>query len=329
MNNNIIALKESASIKIMERYQKIINEGKDIIGLTIGEPDFDTPSIVKKIAINEIEHNNTHYCVGTGLYELRNKIANKLSVDNNLRYNPEEIIVTPGAKMAIYLSIVSCINANDEVMVLTPSWVSYFEMVKSCGGIPIEVPLDYKNNYTITEKTLEKYYTSRTKMLIVNSPNNPTGRVITKEEIHEIALFAQNKDIVIISDEVYEKIVYERKNISIASNEKLYSKTITINSFSKSYSMTGWRVGYIAAPINYISSIKKVFSHTCTGIQPFIQKAAIAALDCSTEVERMRISFKERRDFFIKKLSQYSGIHVVCPEGAFYAWVRFDDSENI
>ena len=329
MNKNVESILESASIKMMERYNELVSQGKDIIGLTIGEPDYNTPACVVKKAIDELRNGNTHYSVGKGILKLRQKICEKLQMENSATYNVNQIIVTPGAKMAIYLSIASCINDRDEVMLLTPCWVSYFEIVKSVGGIPVEVPLSPLNNYLISEELLNNYYTSKTKILIVNNPNNPTGRVLSRNEIVEIERFARDKNIIIISDEIYEKLIYDNRTfISLASVDSLYDKVITINGFSKAFAMTGWRIGYLAAPTKYIDIINKLYSHTCTGTPPFIQEAAYVALANSSCVEIMRTEFERRRDFFVSGLKNKSNIEMCVPEGAFYVWLRIKDLDK-
>ncbi len=325
MNSHISQINSSASIELMAKAQELRDSGVEVIGLGGGEPNFDTPDVIKKMAIKEIEAGNTHYAVGKGILPLRNKIKEKLKKENGITVTSEEIIVTPGAKMGIYLAVRSYINTGDEVLIPTPSWVSYSEIVRASGGVPVLVELDAVNHYEINEKLLQQFYTSRTKMLIINTPNNPTGRILTEREIGELISFSKNKDIVIISDEVYEKITFDgRKNISLASYELLKDKTITVNSFSKTYAMTGWRLGYLAGRKKYIDNIYKLYSHTITGVSPFLQKAAMVALDCESEVEEMRKTYEKHRNYFIAELNKMPGVYAEYPEGAFYAWVKFD-----
>lgn len=325
MNSHISQINSSASIELMAKAQELRDSGVEVIGLGGGEPNFDTPNVIKEMAIKEIKAGNTHYAVGKGILPLRNKIKEKLKKENGISVTSEEIIVTPGAKMGIYLAVRSCINTGDEVLIPTPSWVSYSEIVRASGGVPVLVELDAENHYEINEKLLQQFYTTRTKMLIINSPNNPTGRILTKREIDELVSFSKNKDIVIISDEVYEKITFDgRKNISLASYESLKDKTITVNSFSKTYAMTGWRLGYLTGNKKYIDTIYKLYSHTITGVSPFLQKAAMVALDCESEVEEMRKTYENHRNYFISELNKIPGVFAEYPEGAFYAWVKFD-----
>lgn len=324
MNREIEQIKDSASVELMIKARELKEAGVDIIGLAGGEPDFDTPTVIKEKAISELLKGNTHYAVGKGILPLRKKIAQKLRVDNGIFVSEDEIIVTPGAKMAIYLAVRACVNPGDEVLIPTPSWVSYMEIVRAASGIPVEVPLDVSNGYALSASVLEKYVTPKTKMIILCSPNNPTGRMINESEVQEIIEFVKGKEIIILADEIYEKISYVENQKSLASYEELKDCTLTINGFSKAYAMTGWRLGYIAGPARYINVINKLYTHTITCTSPFIQEAAIVALDCKDEVEMMRKEFQTRRDYFINELNSIPGVCAIIPEGAFYAWCHFD-----
>lgn len=324
MNTYIERIGKSASMELIEKAKKMKEAGEDVIGLGGGEPDFDTPQPIKDKAIEELLKGNTHYAIGKGLPALREKIAEKLLFDNGIDVSSEDIIVTPGAKMAIYLSVRACINEGNEVLIPTPSWVSYTEIVKSCGGIPVEVPLNPEDNYYLSKKSLELYTSAKTKLIILCSPNNPTGRMYSKNEIMELLSFVQEKDITIISDEVYEKIYYKNKPISPAGFDGLKDITLTVNGFSKAYAMTGWRLGYVAGPQKYIRIINKLFTHTITGTSPFIQEAAIVAFDCNEYVERMRAEYSQRKNYFIQSLNSIPGVTCLTPDGAFYAWCKFD-----
>ena len=328
MNNYINQIKGSASMELIAKAKELKEKGVDVIGLGGGEPDFDTPQSIKEVAISELLRGNTHYSIGKGILKLRESISHKLYSDNGINVSSEEIIVTPGAKMAIYLAVRACINVGDEVMILKPGWVSYKEIVVSAGGIPVEVELQPENGYKLLLENLEEKVTKKTRILIVNTPNNPTGRVLTIEEINVIKEFVRNRNIVIISDEVYEKIVFDGlKTISPASDLELRAKTITINGFSKGYAMTGWRVGYLAADKKFINVILKLYTHTITGIPPFIQEAAAVALGCNEEIEWMRNEYEKRINRFITELNRIYGISVELPNGAFYAWVKFENYE--
>lgn len=324
MNLDILSIKSSASINLMAKAKFLKDSGLDIVSLAGGEPDFDTPRAIRDKAISEIEKGNTHYAVGNGILALRQRIAEKLSVDNGIHLDASEIVVTPGAKMAIYLAVRAVLQPGDEVLIPTPSWVSYTEIVKAASGIPVEVPLDAETSYRITEQALDKYTTENTRMMIICTPNNPTGRVLNEQEIREIISYAKKKEIVIISDEVYEKILYCKNFYSIASYSEISDKVITVNGFSKAYAMTGWRLGYVAAPKKYIDSISKLYAHTITGTSPFIQEAAVTAFDCQEDVKKMLAEYRERKEYFVSELRKIEKISVIEPEGAFYAWCKFD-----
>lgn len=329
MNKYIENIKESASIELMIKAKELKASGVDVIDLSGGEPDFDTPEPVKAAVIEEIKRNNTHYLVGKGLEELRIKISKKLITENKIDISPNEIIVTPGAKMAIYLAIRSVVNEGDEVIVPTPSWVSYTEIIKASGAIPVEMPLNSKNDYSITHDLLNKHITEKTKAIILCSPNNPTGHIICEKELSIIKETVIKNNMYIISDEIYEKIVYgDYKVISPAADKDLFEHTITINGFSKAYAMTGWRLGYLASSSNLIQTINKLFVHTITGTPSFIQFAAVKAFDCQEYVEKMRLEFEERKKYFLSSLQKIEIFDVIVPKGAFYAWVKVKGVTN-
>ncbi len=329
MNRDILSIKSSASIDLMAKAKFLKDSGIDIVSLAGGEPDFDTPRAIRDQAISEIEKGNTHYAVGNGILPLRQRIAEKLALDNGIYLDASEIVVTPGAKMAIYLAVRAVIQPGDEVLIPTPSWVSYTEIVRLASGIPVEVPLDVETSYCITESILDRYTTKNTRMLIICTPNNPTGRVLNEQEIREIISYSKKRNIVIISDEVYEKILYCRDFYSMASYSEISDKVITVNGFSKAYAMTGWRLGYVAAPKKYIDIISKLYAHTITGTSPFIQEAAMVAFDCEMDVQRMLVEYRNRKEYFVGELQKIKGISVIEPEGAFYAWCKFDIDGDI
>lgn len=328
MNKDIEQIASSASMDLIAKAKSLKASGVDVIGLAGGEPDFDTPKAIKEKAIEELLKGNTHYAVGKGLPRLRKKIAHKLQRDNGINISSENIIVTPGAKMAIYLAVRACINPGDEVLIPTPSWVSYTEIVRAASGVPIEVSLSPDDNYAIKKSVLGQYISEKTRMIILCSPNNPTGRMINEQEIEEIIEFVRGRDIVILSDEVYEKIAYIDRALSPGSYEELEDKTITVNGFSKAYAMTGWRLGYLAGPQKYVDVINKLYTHTITGTSPFIQEAAIVALDCDEEVAAMRKEYTRRKEYFVSELNNIPEIKVLEPEGAFYAWCKFTNIDN-
>ncbi len=324
MNTYISSIAGSASIELMAKARSLKENGVDVISLAGGEPDFDTPDVVKEVAIRELRNGNTHYAVGKGILPLRKRIQKKLKQENGVEISAENILVTPGAKMAIYLAIRACINIGDEVIVFTPSWVSYQEIVKASGGIPIEVELLADDQYSLDREVLLEKINEKTKMIIVNSPNNPTGKILTEADIAILKEIAISNDLVILSDEIYEHIIFDgKKNISLASDKELAERTITINGFSKAYAMTGWRLGYLAASERYLDAINKLYTHTITGTPPFIQEAAVVAMDCIDDVNRMNAQYQSRRDLFTQGLNELPGVTAVVPDGAFYAWVKF------
>lgn len=328
MNQDIIDIRKSIVRAVKEEAKALKSKGVNVISLASGEPDFDTPLKIREVAIEQIQKGNTHYAAGKGLPKLRKEIQKKLEKDNGIVVTDEDILVTYGTKMAVYLAVRTCISKGDEVIIVAPSWVSYAEIVRSSGGVPVCLMLDDSDNYTLTYDKLIAHSSDKTKMVIVCSPNNPTGKIMDMDEINDLKKFAIEKDVVVLSDEVYEKIIFsEKKMISPASVEGLKDRTITVNGFSKTYAMTGWRLGYLAAPSNYVAIMNKLHIHTHTGTCPFIQEAATVAFQCVDEVENMRKQYETRRDVFLSKLNTIPHLKVIKPEGAFYAWVRFDMPE--
>jgi aspartate aminotransferase len=325
MNQDVVNIRKSIVRSIKEDAKVLKQKGADIISLASGEPDFDTPKLIREVAIENIQKGNTHYAPGKGLPKLRREIQKKLEKDNHIITSEDNIIVTYGSKMAVYLAVRTCVTKGDEVIILEPSWVSYAEIVRSSGAIPVGLMLDDSDNYKLTYEKLIAHSSDKTRMLIVCTPNNPTGKILDLAEIKAIERFANERDVIVLSDEVYDKIVYsEKKVISPASEEGLKDRTITVNGFSKTFAMTGWRLGYLAAPSELVSIINKLHIHTHTGTCPFIQEAATVAFQCEKEVEEMRQQYEKRRNVFLGKLNDAPYLKVITPEGAFYAWVRFD-----
>lgn len=325
LNQNISGLKPSASIAMMDKAKLLKSQGVNVISLAGGEPDFDTPPAIVEACFKAIRDGHTHYTMGRGILPLRERICRKLQEENGILSTPNQILVTPGGKYAIYLAINTFINPGDEVLILDPSWVSYAPIVEMCGGVPVRIPLSLEDNYTIRCEALEAAVTPKTRILILNTPNNPTGRVLTGQEAAELEAFLLERDILLISDEVYEKIIYDgRKHISLGSYSSIADKVITVNSFSKSVAMTGWRVGYLCAAPALVDAIYLFYQHTLTCISEFSQIAAITALDCTEDMERMRQSYDRRRALLCDGISDIPGVHCLRPEGAFYAWVRIE-----
>lgn len=325
-NKNIYEMAPSASIEIMAKAKRMKAADPEIVDLAGGEPDFDTPDKICQELFKQINAGYTHYTVGPGLPELREKIAEKLNRENGCSYSPEGVVVTPGGKYGIYIGVRVLTNPGDEVIYLNPGWVSYPSIIQACGCVPVAVNLDYDANYEITEELLEEKYSSKTRMLIINYPNNPTGRVLTEKEANVIRSFMlKHKEVMLLSDEMYERIVYApHKNVSPGSFEDIAERVVTVNGFSKSVAMTGWRIGYLAAAPEVACVAGKLFSHTISCVSGFIQKSAIKAFECNDEIEAMRQQYEKRRDLFVNGLNAIPGVSCKAPEGAFYAWTNFD-----
>ena len=334
-NRWIEGLQPSKSMTAMARARQMKAQDPEILDLVGGEPDFPTPAGICMEMFRQVSEGYTHYTVGAGLPELRQRIARKLLEENDCRYDPEGIIVTPGGKYAIYLAVRTLVNPGDEVIYLTPAWVSYSSIIEAAGGIPVAAALDREAGYRVSEEALETACTRRTKLLIINYPNNPTGKILTPEDAAALRAFlARHPELLVISDEIYERIVFDgRQNLSLAAIPELRPRVITVNGFSKSAAMTGWRVGYLAAEPEIAKCAYKLFQHTISCVSGFIQKAAVVALDSVDDIERMRRKYEERRNMFIGALNEIPGVYCDMPEGAFYAWVRFEvpgmDAEQI
>lgn len=325
LNEVLQTIPPSASLNLMAKVRDLKEKGEDIIGLAGGEPDFDTPDKIRFRGMQSIAEGNTHYAVGIGVLPLRERIAQKLREENGIECEASQIVVTPGGKYAIYLAVRALINSGEKVMILNPAWVSYAPIVQAAGGIPVHVTLKYEENYIITEELLENAYVEGTKLLILNYPNNPTGKILSESEADAIEAFVKRHSLYVISDEVYERIVYDgKKTISVGSRKEIADRVITVNGFSKSVAMTGWRLGYLCAPKDTMKPVSILHSHTVTGVCTLIQDAGIVALDCTDEIEAMRKVYEERRNTFIGALNRIPGVTAEYPEGAFYAWVKME-----
>ncbi|MFH1413549.1 MAG: pyridoxal phosphate-dependent aminotransferase [Candidatus Omnitrophota bacterium] len=315
------SINPSQTLVITSTAKKLKKEGKDIVNLAAGEPDFDTPDFIKEKAHQAIKDGFTKYTPTTGIPELKEAISRKLKKDNNLIYSPSQIVVSNGAKHCIFNALFALVDIGDEVLIASPYWVSYPEMVNLCQGIPRFVKTTVENDFKIEAKELEKYITPKTKLLILNTPANPTGAVYSKEELEDIAKICVEKKIFVISDEIYEKLIYDNlKHISIASfNKDIYGLTITVNGLSKSFSMTGWRIGYLAAPPDIVEAISNIQSHTTSNPVSISQKAALAGFEAGDEFCRhICKEFWKRRDYIISRLKVMNKISYVMPKGAFY-----------
>lgn len=311
----------SSTLAITAKAQKLKSEGKDVINFAAGEPDFDTPDFIKEAAIAAIKAGFTKYTPTTGTPELKKAISEKLKRDNSLEYSPDQIAVSCGAKHSIFNALFVLLNRCDEVLIPSPYWVSYPEMVNLCEGTPRFINTLPENNFKLTIEELQKHITLKAKVLILNSPSNPTGCVYSLDELKEIARVCVAKKIFVISDEIYEKLIYdELKYTSIASlNKDIYALTLTVNGLSKSFSMTGWRIGYLAGPVDIVEAISKLQDHSTSNPASISQKAAVAALSASDEFSKnLCQEFQKRRDYVISRLKQIEKISFVPPLGAFY-----------
>ena len=311
----------SLTLSVTNQAKAMKARGEEVYGLAGGEPDQDTPDFIKNAAIEALNEGKTKYTPAAGIPELREAIAEKLKTENGIDYDPRQVIVNSGAKQSCFNATLSVIEEGDEVIIPAPYWVSYPEMVRLAGGVPIIVETSADNDWKITPEQFEENMTGLTKMIILNTPGNPTGSVYSAEELKAIGDVALYEDIVILSDEIYEHLVYgETKHTSIASLSKdLYNLTITINGFSKAYSMTGWRVGYAAAPPALAAAMSKIQGHTTSNATTFAQYGALAALSGGADfIKDLNAEYDVRRQFVHGRLSAISNIKVTEPKGAFY-----------
>jgi aspartate aminotransferase len=318
-------LSPSLTLSIDSKAKAMKAEGIDVCGFGAGEPDFDTPEHIKAAAIAALEAGFTKYTPSAGLPELRQAIAEKLEADNQISYRPSQIVVSSGAKHSCYNAILATCQPGDEVLIPSPYWVSYPDMVLLAGAEPVIVPTTERNGWKMRASDFENAMTPRTKMLILNSPGNPTGAVYTREELQGIVEVAAEEDIYILSDEIYEKLVYDDvKHVSIASlSPEAYGLTITVNGFSKAYAMTGWRLGYLAAPEAVAKAVDNIQSHSTSNPCSFAQKGAVAALKGDQQaLADMRDEFSMRRDYMYDRITKIPNITAVKPEGAFYILVN-------
>lgn len=326
MNQRIESMVPSASMQLIAKAKEMQKTDSSVIGLAGGEPDFATPDQISMEAVRSLSSGNTHYVIGPGILELRKAIQKKLLDENNIECDIDNILITPGGKNAIYLAIQAILNEGDEAIVLNPAWVSYEPIIQAAGGVTINVKLDYKNDYQITAAALENACSEKTKLLVINYPNNPTGRILHETEADILEKFMlSHPDVYLLADEIYEKLVYDgKKNISMASRPSIRDRVITVNGLSKCVAMTGWRIGYMTASKEVFNSAYRLYSHSLSCMSGFIQKAAVVAFDCQKEMEEMRKTYEQRRNLFISALNTIKGVHCISPEGAFYAWVLFN-----
>lgn len=316
----------SPTVKLLSKGLEMKRQGLDVLILSGGEPDFNTPERIKAEGIKAIQNNMTHYTPAAGLMELREAISRKLLKENGIIADPKtQIIVTPSGKLALYQALVSFLEPGDEAMLLEPNWVSYKEIVKMTGATCVSVPLRHEDNFRITRDILESKLTDKSKMVIICNPCNPTGRVFTEEEIQTLADFVDEHDLLLVADEIYEKLVYDgHRHISVGAIEKVKDRVITLNGFSKGYAMTGWRLGYSVASASLTKVMMKMQESTVTTSAAMVQKAAVVAFDCEDDVQYMVADYKRRRDFIVNSLNEIPCIHCPMPEGAFYIFPKID-----
>ena len=315
----------SLTLSITATAKKMREEGIDVIGFGAGEPDFNTPKNIQDVAIDAIKKGYTKYTAASGIIELKNAIIEKFKNDNNLDYKANQVMISTGAKQCLANVFQSILNPFDEVIVSVPFWVSYPELIMLADGVPVFVETKEANNFKYTLEALNKALTTKTKAIILNSPNNPTGTVYTKNELIEISQFAKTNDLIIISDEIYEKLIYgTEKHISIASlSTDAYERTIVINGVSKSYAMTGWRIGYAAGNQEIIKLMTNIQSHTTSNPNSIAQYASVEALNGDqSPIEVMNLEFKKRRDFMVDKINSMKNLSCIKPDGAFYVMVN-------
>jgi aspartate aminotransferase len=322
LSERISRMSESATIKMAQLGRELKAKGKDIVNLSLGEPDFDTPEHIKQAGIKAINEGYTHYSPVPGYPELRKAICEKLKRDNGLEYTPEQIVVSTGAKQSLINVVLSIVNPGDEVIVPSPYWVSYAAMVQLADAIMVNIPTSVETDFKFSAAQLEKAITPKTRMIIYSSPCNPTGTVFTKADLESYArVLAKYPDIYIVSDEIYEYITYDGKHESIAQFDFIKNRVVVVNGFSKGFAMTGWRLGYIAAPLWIAKACDKMQGQFTSGTCSIAQKAAETAI--STDLSptyKMRDAFKKRRDLIVSLLKQVPGFRVSNPPGAFYVF---------
>lgn len=322
------AIEPSLTLAITAKAKEMKEKGINVISFSAGEPDFNTPKNIINAAIKAMEDGNTKYTSVNGILQLREAICKKFKDDNGLEYNPSQIVVSTGAKQSLANTFLAILNPGDEVIVSTPYWVSYPELIKLADGKPVFVEGDEKSNYKFTKENLEKAVTAKTKAIVLNTPNNPTGTIYNKEELEVIADFAKKYNIIIISDEMYEKLIYDNENhISIASLSKdAYERTIVINGLSKSYAMTGWRIGYCAASEKIAKLMISIQSHVTSNVCSITQYAALEALNGpQDEITKMINEFEKRRNYMINRIESIDNLSIVKPKGAFYIMINIEN----
>ncbi|TYP75808.1 pyridoxal phosphate-dependent aminotransferase [Aquimarina intermedia] len=322
LSDRINNLAASATLAMAAKTRELKAEGKDIIGLSLGEPDFNTPDYIKDAAIQAVNDNYNSYTPVDGYVELKDAIITKFNRDNGINYDRSQIVVSTGAKQALYNIAQVCINPGDEVILPCPYWVSYSDIIKLAGGIPVEVATIIKNDFKMTPAQLEAAITSKTKMIWYSSPCNPSGSIYSKQELRALADVLQKyPEVVVVSDEIYEHINYVGGHASMAQFEDMYDRTITVNGVAKAFAMTGWRIGYIGAPATIARACNKIQGQVTSGANCIAQRAVITALESPvSNIKYMVDEFKNRRELVLKLLRDIEGFESNTPEGAFYVF---------
>ncbi len=327
LSNRITVLQESITIAISTLAKRLKDEGKDVLNFGAGEPDFDTPQLIKDEAKKALDAGFTKYTAVEGIAPLLQAIADKLQRENGLKYSPKDIITSNGAKQSLFNLFAAVIDDGDEVIIPAPYWVTYPELTRLNGGVVVEPKTDESTGFKLTASELKKLITPKTKMIVLTSPSNPTGSVYSKEELEAIAEVLKGTNIIVASDEMYEKLLYDGKKFTscAAISEDMYNRTVTINGLSKSVAMTGWRFGYLASPDKaLIKAMNNLQSQSTSNINSITQKAAIVGLNGSVdaEVEAMRVEFEKRRNLAADQFNAIDGLSVLKPDGAFYLFVN-------
>lgn len=320
-------LQPSMSLAVTAKAEELRRSGIDVISLSVGEPDFDTPDPVKEAAIDAMRQGKTKYTQAQGTVELRETIVNRIEIDTGVRYDKDAVTVANGAKHSIINALLALLDPEDEAIILSPYWVSYPEMVRLCGATPVIIDTEEEHAFKVTVDALERHTSNRTKVLLLNAPSNPTGSDYTKEELEKIADWAVRHQIFILSDEIYSKLLYEGSHTSIASiSDEVNKLTIMFNGVSKAYAMTGWRIGYAAGPKDVIKAMNGLQSQMTSNPNSIAQAAAIRALQMDDrELEPMIHEFMKRRDYCVERIRRIPGMRCSRPDGAFYLFINVED----
>lgn len=319
--NRVVGLGTEKAFEVLTKCKKLEAEGKDVIHLQIGEPDFDTPKNIIEAGVKALRGGYTHYTPNTGLFEVKDAIVNYVKKYKNIDTNRDEVVIVPGGKPTMFFTILSLVEAGDEVIYPNPGYPIYESLIRFAGGIPVPMPLVEENDFRVDIEDLKSKITSKTKMIIINSPGNPTGGVLTEEDISQMADLIRGKGIFVLSDEIYERIVYEGKAVSMATMPGMKDYTIILDGFSKTYAMTGWRIGYGIMHKEIAAKVERLIANSTSNTAAFTQIAGKEALEGpQDDVDMMVAEFRKRRDFIVDGLNSIDGITCKKPEGAFYAF---------